>query len=990
MWIDADDAERLAEAALASGGRAELAAALDAFTGELLPEDRYAAWSHARRERLAALREKALLALAAAHLAAGASEEAMEAAEQVLAASPAEEYAHRILIEAFLAQGLRRRAVHQYHLCRETLDAEIGVRPGAETEALYRQALAAPTSAARSAQPSLPAAVRLSPALPLRGRDELLAELLDVATTPVLLVSGEAGLGKTRLVAEAARRTADKGAAVLWGAGHDAEGHRPYGPFAEAVEGWLADRSVEERASTGAEYPELAGLLPLGRVEPRSWRSPEEERDRLFQAAAALLGELAADRPVVIVLDDLHAADAGSFQLLSYLARRARDQNVGWRFLVTLRPEDLPAADPRRHTLDGLARQSLARTVEPPRLPREACLELAADALGSPPAAVPERVWELSLGNPLFALELARALRDGVVDLSGTPEGIRQLVAHRLGQLDPAARRVVDVVAVAGQDSALVEVLDVARRCGQPPLSAAEATEAVEAAVAAAVLEERPVAVEGRPVAGLAFRHPLVRMTCYQLLSAARRQFLHSAYAEAVIRRRPDAVDTLAVQLTHADDPRATGYLRSAAQRAAAHYANDTADRYYAQLTDRLDALAAQSARARMDHSVVLRRMGRFEDAARLLREALAEMERHGDRDGRILAAARLAELMAKTRSTDEGFRLLDAAPPAPHTPAATTSAHHLARAVLCFVAGRYEEGAAAARTAETAARAVAGPEQRGLLARALAMRATCLGLAGRFGETGLVAQRALPHARAYGDPQLLALVLSVLRETALRAGRLREAIETGRRALDLAERSGDPTATVFERANLAKLHLLMEETAEARDLAETAVRETGPGLGWCVPYALAALARVRIRLGEPGAVALLDEAERAARAQGDLQAQHEVRSVRAELTLQEGRAEDALALLADGTTRSAHLTARAWLACGRVREAVEVAAAEAARAERAGERLAETDARIVHAAALTELGRERDAADAFGRAAALAEGLPYPAASRRLAMVRR
>ena len=218
----------------------------------------------------------------------------------------------------------------------------------------------------------------------------------------------------------------------------------------------------------------------------------------------------------------------------------------------------------------------------------------------------------------------------------------------------------------------------------------------------------------------------------------------------------------------------------------------------------------------------------------------------------------------------------------------------------------------------------------------------------------------------------------------------MREAIETGRQALDLAERSGDPTATVFERANLARLHLLMEETAEARDLAETAVRETRPGLDWRVPYAQAALARVRIRMGEPGAGALLDEAERAARAQGDIQAQHGVRSVRAELELQEGRPEEALALLADPTMRPADLTARAWLACGRVKEAVEAAAAEVERAERAGERLAETDARTVHAAALAELGRERDAAEAFRRAAALAESLPYPAGSRRLALARR
>lgn len=993
VWIDADEAEALAEAALHRGGRVELAAARDAFTGELLPDDRYARWSTDRRERLAALRERVLLALAAADLAAGATEAAVEAAEQVLAVSPAEEDAHRILIEAFIRRGLHRRAVQQYRLCREVLDTEIGVRPSIETEALYRMALATPVPAvppsalpAVPPPPALPAAVRVPPASPLRGRDDVLAELLRVDTSPVLLVTGEAGLGKTRLAAEAARAAAEAGTAVLWGASHDAEGHRPYGPFAEALEGWLAERPIEERARVGAEYPELTALLPsLSRAEPASGRSPEQERDRLFRAAAGLLGELAARRPVLVVLDDLHAADAGSFQLLSYLARRAREDRRDWRFLATLRPDELSGADARQHALAVLVRQSLARAVEPPRLSRQACLELAADALGSPVAAVPERVWELSLGNPLFALELAGAARDGQVNGSPAPDSIRQLVAQRLGRLGPAARRVVDVVAVAGQDAALAEVLTVARHCGHPRLSAAAATEAAEAAIAASVLEERPVAAPGRLVSGLAFRHPLIRMTCYQMLSAARRRLLHSAYAEAVLQCRPDAVDTLAVQLTRADDPRAPGYLRRAAERAAAHYANDAADRYYTELTDRLDALAAESARARMDHSEVLYRMGRFEEAARLLGEALAELERHGDRNGQVLAAARLAEVMAKTGSTAEGLRLLDVCPPAADTPAETVSAHHRSRAVLCFVAGRYDEGAVAAQAAQDAAQAVDGPERRRLLARALMTRAMSLSMAGRFGETGPVAEKALPHAEAYGDPQLLALVLSVLGETARRAGRLPEAIDTGRRALGLAERSGDPTVAVFERANLARLHLLMEQTAQARELAEAAARDA-VGLGWCVPYALEALARVRIRMGEPGVGALLDEADHTARAHGDHQAQQAVRSARAELALHEGRPAQALALLTGPQeTQTAHLTARAWLACGHAEKAAEVAAQEVARAERAGERLAETDARVAYAAALAALGRTQEASDGFRQAAILAATLPYPSAAHSL-----
>ncbi|MEV6249224.1 AAA family ATPase [Streptomyces sp. NPDC051742] len=996
--IDADEAESLAEAALAGGGRAGLAAALEAFTGELLPEDRYAPWAAARRERLTALRERTLVALAAAHLAAGSPEEAVAAAEQVLVAAPAEEEAHRILIGAYVRQGLRRRAVAQYHLCREALDAEFGMRPGPETERLHRAALAAassPPPASRSVGPTLPAVVRQPPGTPLRGRDELLARLLADGSPPVLLLTGEAGLGKTRLAGEAARRAAAEGTVVLWGAGHDAEGHTPYGPFAEALDGWLAGRSTAELARTGTEYPELAALLPsLGRVPVGGGRSPEEERDRLFRATAGLLGELAAERPVMVVLDDLHAGDTGSFQLLGHLARRAREGGRAWRFLATLRPEELPAADPRRHVLDLLLRQSLAGAIELPRLSREACLALTADALGTG-SAVPERVWELSLGNPLFALELARAVgtEDG---RSCAPEGVRQLVAERLGRLGPAARRVVDAVAVAGQDAALTEVLDVARRAGHPRLSAAQATEAVEAAVAASVVEERQVVSEGRPVAGLAFRHPLVRLTCYESLSAVRRRLLHSAYAEAVLRRRPAAVDTLATHLTRADDPRATAYLRQAAERAAALYANDTADRYYAELTGRLDALAADAARARIDRSAVLRRLGRFDEAARLLGEALEELGRRGDADGRVLAAARLAELAPKTRGAEDGFRLLDACPPGPDTPAAVASAHHLARGVLCFVAGRYEEGVAAARTAQEAAQAVTGPERRGLLARALAAQATSLGLAGRFGQAGPVADRALPHAEAYGDPQLLASVLSVLRETARRAGRLREAIDTGRRALALAERSGDPTATVFERANLAELHLLVEEVSEARRLAETAVRDIGSHAEWCAPYALVALARVRMRTaesgggGEPGGAELLDPAERTALAQGDHQAGYEVRSARAELAVREGRPEEALRLLAGyRETGAAHLTAWALLACGRAGEAADAAGAEAARAERAGERLAETEARTAHAAALAELGRTRESAAEFDRATALAEGLPYPAGVRRVACAR-
>ncbi|MFE7397236.1 ATP-binding protein [Streptomyces sp. NPDC057557] len=980
--IDADHAESLAEQALAAGTAEELATALVAFTGELLPEDRYAPWAEARREQLSVLCDRVRLGLAEAHLADGETESATEVALRAVAAAPAEERAHRVLIDAYLRQGLRRQAVRQYHLCREALDAELGVRPGPATEQLHLLALDASTAVLPAVSvPVLPAAIRTPPGPPLRGRADELGVLLATDGPPVRLVGGEAGVGKTRLTAEAARRAAEAGTTVLWGAGHDAEGHTPYGVFVEALDAWLADRPSAERARIGGEYPELASLLPtLGQIGAGAERSPEEQRDRLFRATAGLLGDLAAAGPVLLVLDDLHAADTGSYQLLSHLARRASTAGAAWRFVVTYRAEELDGTDPRRTALEALSRQGIARSLELGRLGREECLAVAKDA-GARTGL--DRVWELSLGNPLFALELARSTRDGGGDTTGlsAPEGVRQLVTARLARLGPAARRVVEAISVAGGGAALSEILDVAEHGLHPPLSSAEATDAVDAAVAASVVAERPVVVGGRPLPGLAFRHPLVRLTCYDGLSAARRRQLHSAYAEAVLRRRPDAVDTLASHLTRADDPRATQYLRQAAERAAALCANDTADRYYAELTARLDALAADAAQARIDRGAVLRRMARYQEAATVLREALADMVRRGDEDGQVLAAARLTEVLAKHRGTDEGEKLLHTYPPGPHTPPPTTVAHHLAAAVLRFVGGRYESAHASARRAQEAAEDVRGSERRGLLARSLGMQATSLGLAGRFAQARTAADLALPHAEAYGDQELLVTILSVLREHARRSGLLGEAVSIGRQALSLAEHTGDPTAVAFERANLAELHLMLREFAEAREHAEAAVRDGEPSPAWCTPYALAALARVRIRTGEPGAAELLARAGRTAEAQRDRQAVHEVRTAEAERLMREGRPQEALTLLADDSDPSAApLLAWAELLSGHPEQAARRAAAETVRAQRVGERLSETDARTVHAAALTALGREAAAHEEFGRAAALADELPYPA----------
>ncbi|MFE2059366.1 ATP-binding protein [Streptomyces sp. NPDC059446] len=1001
VWIDADDAEEAGRAALASAGVPELVRALGRFTGELLPEDRYAPWAEARRERLTALQEELLLGLASAHLDAGAVQEAAAVAEQVLGASPAEELAHRILMDAFLQQGLRRRAVRQYHVCRSLLDREFGVRPGPETERLHREALEQGPAPVPSA-PSLPALLRAPAATPLRGRDDALARLLAPEGPPVRLLTGEVGVGKTRLAGEAARRASSTGTAVLWGAGHDEEGHTPYGVFAEALDAWLAERDAAQRARVGAEYPELASFLPsLGQVREAGGRSPEEERDRLFRVTSTLLAELAAARPVLIVLDDLHAADTGSFQLLSHLARRSAATGAPLRFLVTCREEELPDGDARRTGLTAMLRQGLAVREKVGPLDRDACLAVVRDATGTAPgpeargegpgpAPVPDRrmrrVWELSLGNPLYAVELARGLGDGLPAALAS-DGVRRLVGERLGRLDQDTRRIVEALSVAGGEAALSELLDVAAQGLHPAVQGPAAADALERAVAASLIEERQVVVSGRPEEGLAFRHPLVRLTCYDRLSAMRRRDLHGAFARAVLRRRPDAVDALASHFTRADDSRAAEYLRRAAERAASLYANDSADRYYRDLVERLDVDAA---RARLAHSQVLRRMGHFTKAADSLRLALDEFVRRGHHDDSVLAAARLAETLVKTGARDAGLQVLRDHPVAEDTAPGAVADHFLALSVICGVQGRYAEGFEAARQALLAAQRVPGAPGQGLVARSYAQQASTLGLAGRFDEAREAGERALAPAEAYGDPTLHGLVLSTARENARRGGRLRAAVATGRRALELAERSGDPTAAAFERANLAELRLLLEEVGEARVLAEAAVAGAEQEEAWCLPYTLATLARVRLRTGaDAEAAVLLDRAAASAAGLGDRQATYEVRTARAELALAARRPGAALRALDGSVAEAPVLAAWAELLAGRAEPARRLALAEAARAERSGERLAEVEARVALAVALSRLSSAEEARDALRQAESLAGALPYPAGLRRVRTAR-
>ncbi|MER7986260.1 hypothetical protein ABTY53_11745 [Streptomyces noursei] len=291
----------------------------------------------------------------------------------------------------------------------------------------------------------------------------------------------------------------------------------------------------------------------------------------------------------------------------------------------------------------------------------------------------------------------------------------------------------------------------------------------------------------------------------------------------------------------------------------------------------------ADAARVRLDWALHLDRSGRYAEAVTVVREALGSYERQGQRDACTLAAARLAEVLGRGPGADEALAVLAAHPPGPGAPDPLRAAHHMAHSAVLSYCGRYEEGLAAARAAEHCA-AAGGADDAVLLARSRAQQTVCLGLSGLAHEAAGPAAAALAPAEASGDRALLATVLSVLRETERRAGRYGDALTHGHRALALAEQAGRPTATAFERANLAELHLLRGERADARRLALASVELAEPFGGTALAFALTALARVRGGTAPKEATRLLARAGRCAAAGGHRQAIDEVRSARAEL----------------------------------------------------------------------------------------------------------
>ncbi|MGW1164999.1 helix-turn-helix transcriptional regulator [Streptomyces sp. NPDC002550] len=333
-----------------------------------------------------------------------------------------------------------------------------------------------------------------------------------------LLLGGEAGVGKTRLVEEFATAAGRHAVVAVGGCVEIGADGLPFAPFSTALRALRDALPAQFAAAAQGQEEELARLLPdLG--EAGTGRHDEQDMARLFELTARLLERIAADHPVVLVLEDLHWADASTRHLLAYLFRTLRAGRL--LVLASYRSDDIHRRHPLRPLLAELDRLRTVRRIELARFTREEVGRQIAGILAAEPApAQVDEIFERSDGNAFFVEELAVAACDGCC--TGLTDSLRDLLLVRVEALPESAQRVARIVAEGGSTVEYRLIAAVAQ------LGEDDLIEALRAAVGANILTVTPAGD------GYRFRHSLVREAVADDLLPGERSRLNRRYAEAL------------------------------------------------------------------------------------------------------------------------------------------------------------------------------------------------------------------------------------------------------------------------------------------------------------------------------------------------------------------------------------------------------------------------------------------------------------------------
>lgn len=868
LTVDAETFERMA---MPESTRDELEQAAALYRADLLEGD-YHDWALLERERLREMYLQTLERLGQMEKAAGRFAKALELAQCLSRADPLNESAHRevMLLHQSLAQP--EAALRQFDLCRQTLHQELNVEPEAETLTLAEEIR-------RRAEKEQPPQEALIPA-PLVGREAERAALLRFVEGVfeklggLVLLEGEAGVGKTRLLQEIAREAKWRGAQVLWGHARETQGLKPYAPLVEALQSGLSPLRVAqigqavERVWLQALAPLLAPHPALPAFEAAPPLTPAQEGARLIEAIVRLLEGWSGIVPLVVILEDLHWAGGDTLSLLPALTRRLG--RVGVLIVGSYRSEEIRARPEVWEAMQAVGRANLLERRVLPRLDEAASGELIRRSLGlaSPAPLFEERLFRETDGNPLFILETLRALRDEGLLKRGERGGwstpwdettrdyaelplpplVEKVITGRLERLPKPLRHTLRVMAALGSQFEF------------DALAAALGLEIHDTLQAARELIRRSFLKETAD--GYRFEHDKIHQIVYAEIGDAERVKLHRRIAAHLAKTRPGEPAALAWHFWRGEEwEQAARYNQLAAQAAMSLYANQEARTYLTRALDALDkiprpapSLRADLLRARQTVNGLLGDRPAQRDDLQALEALAASPAERAKQSLRwagyyevtsdypsAIRAAQTAIALAKAENnlslaaagqTLLG-RVLNMQADPQGTQAALTSALENARAAQddrqianCLHAlaryyydyqNRYEEGLACCREALGIAQALT---DRGLEASVRHMMSNLLNDLGYLDETMQEKLTVLRLRREIGDRRGEAMILYSLGIFHRDRGDNEASLEHVRASLTIAEAIGDPRLEAYDRTYVG---LLMEERDPEESLRQYA-----------------------------------------------------------------------------------------------------------------------------------------------------------------------
>jgi DNA-binding SARP family transcriptional activator len=747
----------LLENARADGTAEGLERAAAIYKGEFLAglnlnEQAFEEWRAVERERLNALAVEALAGLVDQQ----PPEAAIQTARRLLAIDPSQERMHRQLMRLLLGLGQRAAALKQYQLCADWFERELGVEPEEETRQLYRDILRSAGSGSDRLQAnSMPlrreVTARAEEA-PMIGRDlefgclnDTMTKMLDTGGRVVLL-RGEAGIGKSRLLREFIGQMIPPTVRILVGRCHETEQVLPLHAWIDALRGddTVLDAGVRDRLGAAARAQLVRVFPELGQSGDGSFTAPDQYA-LLFDALAQLILEMSSAQPTVFILEDLHWCDGLSARFLAFLGRRIHRLPV--LVIGSMRPEELVDAPVLAQSLRELRTDGLLDEISLDALSQAASVTLIQALMpsgrrGPQSADAVREIWASSEGNPFIIVESVRSVHyEGPAERRSEPSltaTVADFVAARLERLTNLPKRLVEVAAAIGRDFTFALLA----RAGQ--IDEVDAAAAVEQLVRRHILTTDGERVE--------FCHDWIRRVAYEQLMPRQRRLLHAAVGAAMEELHGNDKEGIADQLGHhylqaGDAHRAIPCLIQFADMASRRYALDDALRAFQQAAAAAQSLPSperdqQTLDLALRQTYVLSILGRQ-------REIWEILQRHADQVERVVDPL-------------------------------LTSEYHFRVGLTCFYLGKFAEAKVAGETALSEGERAAIPAAIGKALHVLSLIAF---ESGRPRDGIAHAQRAISLLETTREPQWLGGVYYDLAINNLVAGELDGALDAAGRA---------------------------------------------------------------------------------------------------------------------------------------------------------------------------------------------------------------